>query len=62
MQEQPFADKIAVAAGTIATGAIGLEWVQGALAVVAGVLTVILLAFRIAVARREWREGKKSSD
>ena len=62
MQDQPIADKIAVAVGTLTTGAITFEWLQGAMAVIAGVLTLILLGYRVALARREWREGRKSSD
>lgn len=60
MQEQPIADKVAVAVGTAAAGVIGLDTVNTALAIVLALASLVLIGYRIAIARREWRDGRKS--
>ena len=59
MQEQHLADKVAVAVGTGASALIGLDFIQTGMALIIAVLTIALLGFRIALARREWRGGRK---
>lgn len=60
MQEQHIADKAAVAVGTFAAWIIGLDAVNTVLAIVLALASLVLIGYRIAIARREWRDGRKS--
>lgn len=57
----PGADKLVAAGGAVASAFVALDYVDTALTVVIGASTVILVWIRIAIAVREWRQGKREA-
>ncbi len=62
LQDVPAPDKIIVTGGAAVSTILTMDYIETMLALIIAAMTIMLLGLRIALAFREWRQGKEGAD